>query len=297
MQVNAETKITDQNGEFTAPLENSTLYTISTGLAAISFDPILETGGALAARSPVTIAARRLVTPDEEPCRIFIDGTSHVYFSSVNETDQTMTVPLTYTGINQIYSVTGEAVPAENFAPGTSGFSVPESYFTSGQTLSGVWRFLGRDVVVSPDLQICTDQGVPGTCEALDPTTLRNPFEYTRKVIMRLSKQAVAAARKGKWKGINGKFRVPFLSRGASALATMEKAFRDSRSQNFVCEVTPMSCTQRRVPKQALAKAFSKIFEGKVPRGLEDIARRGAFENAAFRRELRKLPNTYVTCE
>jgi hypothetical protein len=112
-----------------------------------------------------------------------------------------------------------------------------------------------------------------------------------------LTKQAVAAARKGKWQGVNGKFSVPFLSRGATALATMEKAFRDSKSQNFVCEVTPMSCTQRRVPKQALAKAFSKIFEGKVPRGLEDIARRGAFENAAFRRELRKLPNTYVTCE
>lgn len=297
MQVNAETKVTDQNGEFTAPLENSTLYTISTGLAAISFNPILETGGALAARSPVTIAARRLVTPDEEPCRIFIDGKPHVYFSSVNETDQTMTVPLAYTGINQIYSVTGQAVPTENFAPGTSGFSIPESYFTSGRTLTGVWRFLGRDVVVSPDLQICTDQGVPGTCEALDPTTLRNPFEYTRKVIMRLTKQAVAAARKGKWKGTNGRFSVPFLSRGATSLATMEKAFRDSKSQNFMCEVTPMSCTQRRVPKQALAKAFAKIFQGKVPRGLEDIARRGALENAAFRRELRKLPNTYVKCE
>jgi hypothetical protein len=289
--------ITDQNGEFTAPLENSTLYTISTGLAAISFSPILETGGALAARSPVTIAARRLVTPDEEPCRILIDGTPHVYFSSVNETDQTMTVPLFYTGINQIYSVTGEAVPTENFAPGTSGFSIPESYFKSGRTLTGVWRFLGRDVVVGPELEICTDQGVPGTCEALDPTKLRQPFEYTRKVIMRLTKQAVAAARNGKWKGTKGKFSMPFLSRGAAALATMEKAFRHSKSQNFVCEVTPMSCKLRRVPKQALANAFAKIFEGKVPRGLEDIARRGPLENAAFRRELRKLPNTYVTCE
>jgi hypothetical protein len=297
VQVNAETKITDSEGQFVASLDNATLYTISTGLAAISFDPILETGGALTARSPVTIEAQRLITPAEDPCRILINGVPHVYFSSNNVTDQTLTVPLAYTSLNQMLSVTGQATPAENFAPGTSGFSLPESYFTSGTTLMGVWKFLGLDVTITPDLQVCADRGVPGQCEAIDPTVMRGPFDYVRKVIIRLTNQSLVAARTGKWRSINGKYRIPFLTRGAKALVAMEGLFKESTSQSFVCEVTPKSCTIRRVPKPALTKVFAKIFRGKVPRGLEHISGRSKQEIAAFQRELRKLPDTYVTCD
>jgi hypothetical protein len=297
VQVNAETKITDGDGEFVASLENSTLYTISTGLEAISFDPILETGGALAARSPVTIEARRLVTPAEDPCRILINGVPHVYFSSNNVTDQALTVPITYTTLNQMLSVTGEATPAETFAPGTSGFSVPQSYFTSGTTLMGVWKFLGLDITLTPDLQFCSDRGVPGQCEALDPTVLRSPFEYTRSAILRLTNLSLAAARSGKWKGTSGKFSVPFMSRGAKTLAYMEQVFRNGSGENFSCEVVPMSCSVQRVPKKQLSKSFATIFQGRVPRGLEDIARRSKKEVAAFERLMRKLPDSYVKCD
>jgi hypothetical protein len=296
IQINEETKITDVNGEFVAPLEISTLYTISTGLQAIAFTPLLEIGGELAARSPVTIEAQRLVTSTEDPCRILIDGVPHVYFSSTNTTDQTLSVPLSYTSINQIYSVTGQAVPPESFVAGTSGFSVPESSFTSGTTLMGVWKFLGQDITVKPDLQICSDRGVPGECEQIDPALLRSPFEFTRKTILRLTDLAVAAARAGKWKGTNGRFSVPFMSRGARTLAYMEQAFRNSSDQTFVCEVVPMSCAVYRVPKKQLAQSFTKIFVGRVPRGLEHIARRSKKENKNFQRLLRALPDTYVKC-
>jgi hypothetical protein len=194
-------------------------------------------------------------------------------------------------------SVTGQATPAENFAPGTSGFSLPESYFTSGTTLMGVWKFLGLDVTITPDLQVCADRGVPGQCEAIDPTVMRGPFDYVRKVIIRLTNQSLVAARTGKWRSINGKYRIPFLTRGAKALVAMEGLFKESTSQSFVCEVTPKSCTIRRVPKPALTKVFAKIFRGKVPRGLEHISGRSKQEIAAFQRELRKLPDTYVTCD
>jgi len=297
VQVNTDTKMTDANGQFSASLENSTYYTINSGIDAISFTPLYETGGQFAARRPVTIEATRLITPAEDPCRLVIGGTPHVYFSSVNVTDRTLTVPLTYTQINSIYSVTGEAVPAENFAPGTSGFSLPESYFTSGTTLMGVWKFLGQDITVTSNLQICTDRGIPGACEVLDPAALRSPFEYTRRVILKLTNMSLAAARGGKWKGTNGNFSVPFMTRGARALAVMERTFRDSTGQNFVCEVTPMSCSLKRIPKQALVKAFAKIFVGKVPRGLEHISARAKREISLFQREMRKLPERYVKCE
>lgn len=295
--MNNETKITDSEGQFEVPLANSTLYTVATGLEAIAFEPMLETGGAFAARSPVTIEAQRLITPSEEPCRILIDGVPHVYFSSSNATERTLSVPVTYSALNQMLSVTGQAVPAEDFAPGTSGFSIAESNFTSGTTLMGVWKFLGLDIAISPSMQVCADRGVPGQCDVIDPTILRGPFDYVRKVIIRLTNQSLAAARSGRWRSINGKYRVPFLSRGAEALVAMEGIFTQSPSQSFVCEVTPKSCSLQRVPKAALTKAFAKIFEGKVPRGLDHISGRKMQEVAAFRRELRKVPNDYVKCD
>jgi hypothetical protein len=297
VQVNAETKLTDSEGQFVAPLGNSALYTISTGLPAIAFDPILETGGSLAARSPVTIEAQRLIVPADEPCRILISGVPYVYFASNNVTEETLSVPLSYTTLNQMLSVTGAATPAELFAPGTSGFSIPESEFRAGTTLMGVWKFLGQEISVTPDSKICADTGVPGQCAVIDPSVLRGPFDYVRKVIIRLTNQSLTAARSGRWRAINGKYRIPFLGRGAKALAAMEGVFSESRDRNFVCEVTPKSCTMRRVPKPALTKAFAKIFGGKVPRGLEHISRRSKQEIAAFKRELRKVPDTYVHCE
>ncbi len=297
MQVNTDTKTTDANGQFSASLENSTYYTIASGLEAISFTPLYETGGQYAARSPVTIEASRLISSAEDPCRLVIDGAPHIYFSSNNLTDKTLTVPLTYTELNSIYSVTGQAAPAESFAPGTSGFSVPESYFSSGTSLNGVWKFLGQDIKVSSSLQVCTDRGVPGSCEVIDPAQLRSPFEYTRRVILKLTNLSISAARAGRWRGTGGRFSVPFLTRGAKALATMERAFKDSKSQNFVCEVIPRSCSLKQIPKGDLRKAFAQIFSGKVPRGLEHISNMSKREITLFQRELRKLPRSYVTCE
>jgi hypothetical protein len=160
----------------------------------------------------------------------------------------------------------------------------------------GVWKFLGQSIGVTNDLDVCTDRGAPGACEAIDPAQLRSPFEYTRRVILKLTKLSLAAARSGRWKGSAGGFGNPFLSRGAKALAAMERAFRDSQGLNYVCEVTPMSCTVKRVPKQALVKAFAQIFTGKVPRGLSHISAMSKREIALFQREMRKLPEKYVAC-
>lgn len=294
--MNADTKMTDANGEFVANLENDTYYSITTGLEAISFTPLYETGGQFSARSPVVIEATRLITRAEDPCRLVIGGTPHIYFASNNVTDHTLSVPLTYTQLNAIYSVTGQAVPAEDFAPGTSGFSVPESYFESGTSLTGVWKFLGQDIAVTSSLQICTDRGVPRNCDLLDPALLRSPFEYTRRVILKLANLSNAAARSGQWKGVNGRFSVPFLSRGANTLATMDRLFKDSLAQNFTCQEVPPTCSLKYVPKRELVKAFAQIFGGKVPRGLEHVFKLSKREIALFQREMRKLPDTYVSC-
>jgi hypothetical protein len=294
--VNTDTKMTDSNGEFVASLENGTSYTVSTGLEAISFVPLFDTGGGFATQQPVQIVATRLISSAKDPCRVIVGGVPNIYFASVNLLDKSLTVPLEYTELNAMYSVTGEASPADLFAPGQSGFTVPEAYFKSGAVLTGVWRFLGQNINVPSSPDMCADSGVPGACEPLDPSTLRSPFEYTRKVIVKLTKLSLKAAQSGRWKGANGRFSVPFLARGAKSLATMEKVFRDSTGLNYVCETVPMSCETKRVPKALLLKAFSQIFTGQVPRGLENIAGLKPRELAAFERFLKKIPDRYTKC-
>jgi hypothetical protein len=297
IMINATTASTDVNGEINTALIQTENYTVSTGLEALSFPPLYDSGAGFAARSPVVIEAERLVTSVESPCRILIGGAPNIYFSSRNSTDRTLVVPLSEALMNSIYSVSGEAVPADSFAPGTSGFAIPESHFQEGAGLRGVWKFLGLEIPVPSAPDVCVDRGVPGECAPIDSAILRSPFEYTRGVIIKMARQAIAAARSGRWRGTGGGFRIPFLTRGSVALATMEKAFRDSKDQNFTCEITPQSCITKRVPKREMRAAFKKLFEGKVPQGLEHITARKDKELAAFERYLKTLPNSYTSCQ
>ncbi len=220
-----------------------------------------------------------------------------MYFVSVNDTDRTLSVPLNYPALNQILSVTGEAVPIESFSPGTSGFSIPESYFTNGQTLLGIWRFLGQEISVKRDVQVCADRGVPGQCNFVDPVILRSSIDFTRNTILKIISGSMAAAKSGKWKGKDRGFSLRLFSRGARALAYMERTLPTTRDQTYSCEVVPMSCSSKRVPKEELAKQFTTIFSGKVPRGLEHVFRQSKNQMKAFQRLLKKLPDTYVTCD
>lgn len=296
IQVNAETKITDENGEVSTSMETTTLYAVSSGLGAISFDPLLETGASFGTRSPVLLEAQRFVSSIQEPCRLVVGGAPYTYFSFASKSDQSLTVPLLYSPLNTLYSVTGDAVPPELFSPGTNGFSIAESHFRNGDVLSGRWRFLGQEIVVPSNPHVCAEQGVPGACAVIDQETLRIPFNHTRRTIVKLANLSLSAARSGRWKGTHGRFSIPFLSRGALALKSMETTFSQSSQQNFVCEVTPLSCVTKEVPKKALVRAFRRIFEGKVPRGLEHVAQTSKREVSAFERQLKKLPNRYTSC-
>ena len=133
--------------------------------------------------------------------------------------------------------------------------------------------------------------------EAIDPALLRSPFEYTRQTILRLINLSVAAARTGKWRGGRGRFSIPFMSRGARALAYFDRILPGTVDQAFACEVVPMSCSVQRIPKKQMEDSFNKIFEGPLPRGLEHIARRSKTEKTNFQRLLKRIPNRWVKCE
>ena len=295
--INATTLTTDASGELNASLKTTHMYAISSGIEAIYFAPFADTGENFNARSPVVLEAERLVKSLDAPCRLVISGAPTIYFSTLNSTDRALTIPLAMNDLNSLWSVTGTGSPPEVFAPGVSGFSIPEETFGPPSGLKGVWKFLGQEITLNGVPDVCVERAVPGACEAVDTAMLMKPREYTRQLIMTLARKSIAAARSGRWRGSNGKFAVPFLSRGAQALAAMDKSMEMMAGQHFVCEVTPMSCARKSVPKVALKKAFAKIFSGKPPAGLEHLYVRAPKEVKAFERMIAKLPNSYVTCE
>ena len=302
IQINAITQYTDSDGQITASLNLGQYYSISSGVEAISFSTLYDTGANFIAQSPVSISATRLMSAISDPCRVLVGGVSNIYFTCVNTTDRVLSVPLTDPSADpainhSLNSLLGDPLalppaPPGDFGPGTNGFAVPESFFVSG----GRWQFLGQNINIASDPPACTDRGIPGACEVIDTQLLRGPFEYTRRVVLNLTKEALKAAKAGWWKG-GGTWSDPFLNRGGKVLATMDRFIPDSKGRVFACEVTPLSCRTVKVPKRAFTRAFAKIFDGKVPKGLEHLQARATREKKAFEAQLKALPEEYTTCQ
>lgn len=68
------------------------------------------------------------------------------------------------------------------------------------------------------------------------------------------------------------------------------------KNQKYYCQIVAASCTRRVVPKRELVKAFSGIFAGQLPKGLDVLVKKSKKEIAACRRQLKKLPSSYTEC-
>jgi hypothetical protein len=295
--IDAQTQTTDTNGEVTASLSIDGRHSITTGLEALAFEPILETGSKLAERNPVNIEASRLVRSSQPPCRVLVGGNQNLFFSTLNTSDHALEVPLQHPSLNSILSITGGAIPPETFAPGSSGFVLPESDFLTPSGLYGVWNFLGQSITVPISPEVCADTGVPGECVGISDAELLKPFVYTRRVILRLAMEANRAARAGTWRSNGSGFSKTFLRRGAAVLARMKREIIRSTGDKFVCEIAPMSCTTVQVSEASLIKAFASIYDATFPRGLEKLGKRKIREVTDFRRFLAGTPKEYVVCQ
>ena len=298
IRIDTETQKTDSDGKITKALSIDQHHSVETGLEAIAFEPLYETGASLAARNPVKLPATRLVSSDKAPCRVLVGGEPNIYFGTTNSTDHALSVPLEYTELNAIYSVTGGATPAETFAPGASGFIVRENHFETPTGLYGVWKFLGQNVTVPAIPDMCADTGVPGACQRISDRQLLSPFNYARRAIVRMIREANTAARLGRWRpdGTRRTSRMIY-TRGAHVLVKMRRLLVARSGDKFVCELTPMSCSLIRVSKSEVIKTFSTLYDLRFPRGLEHLGKRKAQEVKGLRAVLRGVPDSYVVCE
>lgn len=248
-------------------------------------------------RTPVQIAAQRLVSSPNGPCRIIVGDIPNLYFTSINTSDHTLTVPLEFTSLNSLFSPTGLAIPPSLFAPGTSGFSIPESYFRGPTGLDGMWRFLGQTVNVPSVAPMCADAGLPGQCSEILPEVLTRPFDFTRSTVFKLTRRANAAARAARWKSQGGAIARAILSRGGKAMRYMRDITPESTDSTYVCESAASACVTVSVDKAALLKYFKQIYPVNLPRGLRHLNQDSARDIQTFRKIIKELPESYVRCK
>lgn len=174
---------------------------------------------------------------------------------------------------------------------------VPESHFLTPSGLYGVWNFLGQSIAVPLSPEVCADTGVPGECSVITDAELLQPFEYTRRAILRLAAEVNRAARAGLWKPKGSGFSKAFLRRGATVLARMRREIIRSSGDKYVCDIAPMSCTTVRVSPKALMKTFASLYDIKFPRGLEHLRKRKTQEMKDFTKFMTGVPREYLVCD
>jgi hypothetical protein len=291
---------TDSKGEISRGLWTTHFYTIESPLDAIAFSPRYGTGTALSSLGSVALQGSRRVQAAGPACKMLVGGNPQIYFSTLNTSARTITIPAEYPDLNSVYSRTGTTTPLRSFPAGTGGFAVPYSDFSFPTGIYGLWTFLGQEIAVTNNLPICSDSMVADQCHRLTPAIFQAPIDETRLTLQTITNLALGAAKSGRWKpsGSGGVFAIPFLKNGAKALAQMSKILDITNTQaRFVCSTPSTSCRAVIIPKKALENAFLLIFKGKIPAGLQFIVSRQKRELAAFRKTLADLPNSYIICD
>ena len=297
VMINSQAQITDDNGAIAVSMNTGQYYAISSGLSAISFAPLYDSGVNFITRGDQVIEATRLVSVVGPACRVMVDGVPNVYLSTYNSTDVTHVVPKIYKA-NRIYSVTGGAIPPDFFPPGTSGVALAEQHFTQNGGLTGVWNFLGQSVAITSDIKMCADTGTPNECQVVD---IRGPIEATRTMVLKLSEIAAKVARRTQSKVLKGRLVGVFLTRGANAIAALQLQIASTaQATTYVCATKPApTCTSLSLAKykQVAVASYAKLFSRPLPIGLESVPRMAASEGRKFKTNVvDRLPDSVWVC-
>lgn len=295
---------TDVNGEFSVIVDRDTEISIRSGLAAIAITPIVGLGEDLAASPPLDVRGYRLVEPGPlAPCKVLQDAEELVVWPYINQTTETLEVPLTLNNFNSMLSPRGEALPETLFPPGANSFMRPLSQFANGALRAGTWNFLGRSVVLPDPVPVCTDSGDGGLCSALPSSTLNAPFDAATNIVTNMIDDVVRAERAGKWRS-SGQ-RNPFAAKGATTLAEIRRTLRQVQplgSTSYICEaggVTAASCREFDFPRNALRKSMSRFFNIKAPKGLQYLLAPSRIKRSLrqFEKSLESAPKKYWRCD
>lgn len=290
---------TDENGEFAVPLEESSTYSIVSGLPAtdgekaVVFDEIIGSGSTLAAQSPYTIEMQRRIFVEEPVCRGRRDGIDVAVFHYDNTSNVTLQVPLSYGSLNQMLSPNGDQEPPAIFEAGEKSFYRPLSGFEVDETYAGEWMITGQSLEINGELPLCTDDG-DGECTVLDVALFDNLWTYTSRVVQNQIGKAKLLYGKS-WRPAPSQ-RLFVLNRGARVLAALRRELAQYEGALVCPAPTTASCSTVSVDKATIRSQFTRLFQG-TPRGLSTLDTAAAAQKKALNKLLQAVPDSVTICD
>jgi hypothetical protein len=324
---------TDQSGEFSLEISSAAVADISSGLLAIRYDLIAGIEGETLQGSGAEIAA----IAQSNGGGIVIDATQRVkpgplcYVPDPETGSGSIRFPFTNRfgaslkvesdKLNSLTSLADpsrgpdeEPYPLADFDSTDSdkpddylGFEWPINYFSwydptrDAEVISAQWKLINEIVSLDQPLSevpLCSQPGLFAGCTPYTAELSNRLYAQMFSTVTNLSKQAQMAARKGRWRNRDGRFRNPFLDQAARSLRNTKKLLSRIGNPAYVCiEAAPTGCSEIRYPKSEILEQFDRILRVKLPKELRFLNKAIAPERIKFVKLLRQQPKSVVNCQ
>lgn len=190
---------------------------------------------------------------------------------------------------------------------GYLGFEWQVGYFRwfdplrNQEVISAQWRLINEvrsiDQPLS-EISICSAPALLERCSQYTTQFSNKLYSQMFSSVSRLSQLAEKAARKGKWRKRDGKFRNPFLERAAKSLRDTRNLLNQIGSPAYICPVgTPQGCTVYKFPKEQLMSHFDQLIRVKLPAELKFLNKAIVPERIKFRKALNEQPDEFIICK
>ena len=189
---------------------------------------------------------------------------------------------------------------------GHLGFEWSARYFRwfdparNSEVISAQWKLINETASLDQPLSevpLCPVPIVLDGCSEYSTQLSNKLYEQMFSSVTRLSQLAEKAARRGRWRNRDGRFRNPYLDRAAKSLRTTKRLLNGLGNPSYMCPLgAPRGCSEMRFPKAAVLKQFDLILQVKLPKELKFLTKEIGPERLKFLRALRQQPDSVVVC-
>lgn len=330
--VGAQTVTTNEQGEFAVAVPPASVADIASGLLAVRYDVIagLETevlqgtGAEIAAIAQanggvIVIDASQRVNP--EPLCYIQDpssGAGFIRFPFTNRYGATLSVESDK--LNSLTSLADpsrgpdqEPYPLAHFdsieadkPDGHLGFEWSVNYFLwfdsarNSEIVSAQWKLINETVSLDQPLSevpLCPVPILLERCSTYSTQLANRLYSQMFSSVTRLSQLADKAAKRGKWRNRDGRFRNPYLGRAANSLRNTRALLNRIGNPAYICPAgLPPGCSSVRFPKAEVLQQFDLILRVRIPKELKFLNKALGPERLKFLRALREQPDSVVVC-
>jgi hypothetical protein len=190
---------------------------------------------------------------------------------------------------------------------GHLGFEWSVNYFLwfdsarNSEVVSAQWKLINETVSLDQPLSevpLCPVPALLDRCSAYSTQLSNRLYSQMFSSVTRLSQLAEKAAKRGKWRNRDGRFRNPYLGRAAKSLRNTRQLLNRLGNPAYVCPAgAPRGCSAVRFPKAEVLEQFDLILRVKLPNELKFLTKAIGPERLKFLKALREQPDSIVVCQ